>query len=649
MSAIVLRQLKLSNFKGVREFEIAVPDSGCSVIGENGTGKTTLADAWSWLLTGRDSRGSADFSVKTLDEKGNAVPHLDHAVEATVEVDGRKRTLSRIYREKWVRKRGAASPDFSGHETSYSIDGVPKTKAEFEDFLSSLCPPDLMAVLIDPMHFADRMHWPDRRALLIEATGGVEDQDVIESTAELADLASRLGGETPDELKARAVAKRKAINSELATLPARIDELRRGQAEAPIPPSDQARDAQAAEIASIERDIAALKAGGESEALASKARGLRDRIHALRNDAAARLMRAEAERRENIRSIKDEQSRAISSARNARLDAQTAEEQAGLAAESLKEVEQQRADASAEPEVQGACATCGQVLPADKVEEMLERARAAQAALLESLIEKSRRLEEMQACASRASCLANVRLSEAEAAAAEAAKRLAEAESKPAQAAPPKTESLERELKEVEERIAEAAKDSSGEVSVLEEKLSAARAELGEMDRLRAEAAAAAKVELRIEDLAARQRGLAVRFEDLERVIWLVELFHRRRAEMIDERVNGLFEVARFRLFRRLVNGGIEECCDVAALSDDGALVPWSDLNHAARVRAALDATEGIGRALGVAMPVFVDHAESVTTMPRTDLQVVWLRAQRGAALDMDESNNQRAKGVMVQ
>ena len=56
-----LLNLTLDNFKGTKHFSLNLPD-GCSaaVYGENGTGKTTLADAWSWLLFGVDFSGQSD-------------------------------------------------------------------------------------------------------------------------------------------------------------------------------------------------------------------------------------------------------------------------------------------------------------------------------------------------------------------------------------------------------------------------------------------------------------------------------------------------------------------------------------------------------------------------------------------------------------
>ena len=55
---IKLNSLILENFKGISYFELNVDGKNASVYGTNASGKTTLADAYFWLLFGKDSNGA---------------------------------------------------------------------------------------------------------------------------------------------------------------------------------------------------------------------------------------------------------------------------------------------------------------------------------------------------------------------------------------------------------------------------------------------------------------------------------------------------------------------------------------------------------------------------------------------------------------
>ena len=100
-----LIKLRLSNFKGVREFTLDAQGKSIAVFGENATGKTTVMDAFLWLLYGKDSQNKADFEIKTLDASGNVLHGLDHTVEAELEVGGQQLTLRKTYHEVY-RLRG---------------------------------------------------------------------------------------------------------------------------------------------------------------------------------------------------------------------------------------------------------------------------------------------------------------------------------------------------------------------------------------------------------------------------------------------------------------------------------------------------------------------------------------------------------------
>ena len=96
-----LLTLRLRNFKGIREFTLEANGSDVTIYGDNGTGKTTLVDAFMWLLFDKDSQNRKDFELKTIGPDGEPIHNLEHEVEAELELDdGRRIVLRKVYQEK---------------------------------------------------------------------------------------------------------------------------------------------------------------------------------------------------------------------------------------------------------------------------------------------------------------------------------------------------------------------------------------------------------------------------------------------------------------------------------------------------------------------------------------------------------------------
>src|SRR5690606_26546227 len=113
MKKVTISKLTLQNFKGIKNLAITL-NPITKVFGDNATGKTTLVDAFTWLLFGKDSTDRKDFSIKTFDSQNNVIHKLDHEVTATCSVDGEEMTLRRVIREKWVTKRGSENAELTG-------------------------------------------------------------------------------------------------------------------------------------------------------------------------------------------------------------------------------------------------------------------------------------------------------------------------------------------------------------------------------------------------------------------------------------------------------------------------------------------------------------------------------------------------------
>ena len=120
---------------------------------------------------------------------------------------------------------------------------------------------------------------------------------------------------------------------------------------------------------------------------------------------------------------------------------------------------------------------------------------------------------------------------------------------------------------------------------------------------------------------------MAAEYERLEYELSLLDRFTVAKVNMLEGNINSKFQMARFKLFSEQVNGGLAECCETLF---DG--VPWSrGLNNAARINTGLDIIRTLSEHYGVSASVFIDNAESVTSLIDIDTQVIRLVVDESA------------------
>ena len=232
-----LHSLQLTNFKGQKNFTLTADGENVNIFGSNASGKTTLADAFAFLLFGKDSMNRADFEILPVGPDGERVKGVTQAeVEAVVTQDhlGNRNnlntnqiTIKRVYAEKWG-QRGDQRGKLLGHTTDYYIDGVPLKEKEFKSAIEHICDEATFKLLTNPRYFCEVLKWQDRRTLLLRVCGDVTDEDVIASEDKLSELPAILKGRSLEDHRTVVQAAIQAINKTLAQIPVRIDEVNKG-------------------------------------------------------------------------------------------------------------------------------------------------------------------------------------------------------------------------------------------------------------------------------------------------------------------------------------------------------------------------------------------------------------------------------------
>lgn len=267
-----IKSLTLVNFKGMRNVTVDFGDGVTAISGRNGTGKTTIADGFAWLLWGKDSEGNSDtkFGIKTNDENGNYIPDLEHEVSGSFDAIDTETgetaavELRRVYVEEWQTPKGSTERILKGHHTDYFYNGVPlKTKTEYDAKVAALIPEDLFKVITDPYYFLT-LHWKAQREYLLRMAGTIADSDIAANRSEFAELLRRVTGKSMEEYKKEIAARRAKIEAQLEKIPTRKDEVTRNT---PVAPDYAALEA---EKTKIQADLADIDAAAMSAAEANR-------------------------------------------------------------------------------------------------------------------------------------------------------------------------------------------------------------------------------------------------------------------------------------------------------------------------------------------------------------------------------------------
>mgnify|MGYP000844430532 FL=1 len=606
-----LVQLNLQNFKGI-EFGDFRFTNNTIIRGDNATGKTTVFDALCWLLFGKDSLDRADFQIKTL-KNGEPVHNVNHMVQAAFDnEDGTGFTLKRIYREKYSNPRGG-EVKLTGHTTDYFINDVPSKEKEYKAFINNMINEDVFKLITNPLFFNEQYTWQNRRKLLLEMCGDVDDASVINSKDELKRLTKLLNGRSVDEQRKIIASKKTAINKELDMIPVRIDEAVKCKP-TPLEAEQKLKD----DIATIETAIKQLDEdksvivngldGAERTAkIREVKRKLADRKSQLMNEHTDNERRLEHEYKLSLVQLQmAESERDRYKDREYELDSQIKQEEARI-----DKLQAEFDDFNQSQFNKELCPTCGQKLPASKYEELQTIFNQSKAVKLEewqALIDSAKALKQnyieqkeiMQVKADGMSSQIE-ELSNNKDAKQKAMNEVGEVDlDNDVQVNDLKAELFMLELDE-DNTSDDQLKRIDSELSELADKRSTLQTELTKYDVIR-------DITKRINELEQEQQRLINEKNLVDETAFLLDEFVKAKVEMLEDTINKHFTITTFKMANVLVNGSVEDCCETMV---DG--VPYRSLNNAARINAGIDVINALTKFYKVNAPVFIDNAEAVT------------------------------------
>lgn len=652
MKNITLQALILKNFKGVKEFKLDTQGYNAQVFGDNGTGKTTLFDAFIWLLFDKDSQNKKDFQLKTVNAVGQEINNLEHEVEGIFSVDGTPLSIRKVFKEKWTRKRGAATAEFTGHTTDYFVNGVPSKKKEFTDAVATLIDEDVFKLLTSPLYFNEQLHWQKRRELLLQISGDITNEDVINSNKELASLENILNGKSIEDHRKIIASKRAEINKELTRIPVRIDEVRRSIVDV----SELNESAINEEIEKIqalitqqEEELSRIQNGTEVVEKQKKLREIESSLIELKNEYKEKNYGELNALRDKVAVQKDKINQFNFDIKQKQYDSNVYEralEKTNIELNKLRS-EWEEVDAETFDQHKTTCSMCGQDLPEDQKQSMIEKFNVEKSERLESIASKGKAgKKEYQQIEVDLSATKN-QLIALEAEKKESERVLSElktqyGELKNNTTAFEETEEFktkQAEIASIQEEIQRVKDHANEEATLVREKIMNLKEDIRNLERDKAKFDQVEASNKRIEELEAEEKTLAKEFEELEHQLFLTEEFIRSKVTLLEEKINSKFKYARFQLFKQNINGGLEETCETLYQG-----VPYSrGLNNAARINVGLDIISTLSEHFGVACPIFIDNSESVTELIDMDTQIISLvvsGADDELRVEQDDNNS---------
>jgi len=543
-------------------------------------------------------------------------------------VEGENISLRKTYSEKWTKRRGAEDEVFEGHEVAYYYNDVPLKASEYNARIADICPEQTFKLITNPLYFTAQK--PDvQRKLLFRLAGEVTDKEILDNNAgkDFESVLALLSGKTLNELKREIASKKKIIKETCESIPVRIDERKRNE----NAPRDW--NALAVSIANLKNEISIVNnsilertkaydiATAEKQKVAKQIADLQMQIMQRRNDLQSELMAGyyaaksahdAAVMQMNELLNKVLQNESIKKTLNADLERLSLERNKLLT--KWKSIQAEVFDVD---DNQFICPTCKRMFEAADI--------AAKKAEMESNFnsDKANRLENNKQIGlenkSRIDSIKE-RLTELDNVIYELQVQIGDLKHTEAYINEPKmpqnTESVissDAQVIGLQSKIIDLKTNFGSEVekpncedllsrkNELETQLRETQVALAERDVIEANNARIAELET---EYHKQQETLA----ELEKTEFKVNQFSKARVQAIEERVNSMFRMVKFKLFDTLINGSEVETCEATV---DG--VPFSTLNQARQMNVGLDIINTICEKEEISAPIVIDNRESIS------------------------------------
>ena len=666
---VEVKKISLENYKKFPSKSVELfPRTEIS--GRNREGKSTLQDAYLDVLTGKMANGTEPTSIRRK-ENGVEVPKVDVVRELTLAIDGEKKVIRKITKQKWRKPRGQSEEVFDGNETSYEIDGFPAKSKDYTEFIQSIAEPSTLLMCSNPKPFLDTLQKSTAEARKVlekmsgfdlaqfmtenpqyahveEITKGHSVEDTLKKLRKELNAQKKKVGEKDTEIKYET--NRSVETEDTSSLESKKQELNAELSK--LEEQEQILEDSAKGYDSLSYEIRGLKSSRDG--LVSKANEWLRARQKFISDTVYELGIKKSEKESDIRITGMELDNHVREAQQAKADLDRARQDYPR----IKEMEWDDSELKAiEAETfndsDTICPTCGQELPEEQVAKLKASFEEKKKARIETKLKEKEHFETEKQNKLKYVCdLGNTaaaelkkaneeikklqaEISTAQDEVAELTKQIEEEQSKFTELPESVDMTNDEEYLAVTARIAELEEklksfdDVPGKKQELRIQISNVMKQISNVDAdIKIAQAAVQEKEKRVAELNEELRNLGQVQADIEQQIDTVLNFSIQKNKALAEKINPYFKHFQFSFLDYTIEGNPVETCKMICNGIDYN----SGLNHSDKILCEVDLLNGLQEMNGLNLPIWVDDSESVNIdrLPTLDRQMIVLRVTDG-------------------
>lgn len=660
MKRIDLLAMKIANFKGIKYLEADFGDRVC-VTGSNGSGKTSVYDAYLWCLFEKNAAGEA-IAVQPLNVDNSPVHKVETSVEVAIKVteqDGTSNvvTIKRTQNEKWVKPRGLQEEVFDGLKTERYFNDVPCKVSDFATKMNEICDTGDWFMLSSISAFMG-MKMEDRRKKLQSIAHIPTDMEMASEFPHV--LEALKAGKSIEDYKIQIRTEKSRMKAELDEIPIRIDQQEKLRVDYDFDALEKDAKSIQEKIAAIEASLTAMVSNADID----RASNLRTELAAINKDIVDvedEVKRTRSSRVSEFEAKVNKCNVEISSA-NAQIEQcykrlgsardlhkEKLEKFEAKKAAWLEENKRQFVDTTEE-----VCPTCNRPLPYDEVMAAKEKAvqafNARHNELLDELYADSVRLNQEVMDAENAikkeeGTIEGLKrqikgIEELRSTAEEAIKKVPSVEL--TLSAKVEYTKLMEKRGEIERQIriqsAPTSTDQEKEAkkASLRSEKDELNAQLKEVNIKLGSRGVNAQIDAQKKALDEKSRELAQKIASHEQIEFEIMEYKKLKISLTEDSVSQFFDIVHWKMFEQNTsNDGEKELCDPIT---EGK--PYSTQNTAMQFNMAVDIINGMSKGLDILVPMFIDQKESVSNLLPTAAQLITLEVKADQPLDISIIKN---------
>lgn len=606
--------------------------------GQNEVGKSTVKRIILDVLNCHDENDREITGIRPHDESGVEIDDVDIVRAVTFEIDGKEKTLKKVTRQK-RNKKG----EITGSVTDYSINDVPYKMADYNQYINdNMAELGALPFCLNAMTLLNKSQ-AEQRLALASYFGTRTDEEICDMFPQFAELKPMFDDGDVDQLKKVCRGKlngtggrngSKGLVKERDEISTRIDTIHSTNEYTDLAELELQKKTYEPQLKEIEDKLSDYNKILEDKQKATEdIMSLKFELSDMEREANADNQKKRMELQLQLDGFNVSIRKTESMIRAGKASIKTSEREIEDCARDLAKVraDWKKAKELAFDESTVNCPMCGQRLPEDKIESMRAEFEERKAKNLKELEDKGNALSSASKELKQAIEDEKKEITDLEAELKEltekcdiVAKELKKIPTDVDMTGNSEYQALKAKIEEKEKALAD-----ENDTSELIRKLKNERNEL-----LRQVSSVDAKIELgvannkriddSIADLEDKRKDLNQEIADWERKLDLLKEFTRKKNELLQADVNKYLNFATAKLFRPLLNGDTEECCDFVYNGEAYA----RNLNHGARMLTEVDICRAFQKVASVNFPIIIDDTESVDDwrIPQIDNQLIMLK-----------------------